>query len=113
MDSPPVESRIIMALKAMENDPELSLRGAATIYNVPRTTLSDRRAGKPARRDTAVNSRKLTDLEEKTIIQYIIELYARAFHPRLCYVEDMANRLLRERDAPPVGIRWAHNFVKR
>ena len=25
----------------------------------------------------------------------------------------MANWLLRERDAPPVGIRWAHNFVKR
>ncbi|KAL2125810.1 hypothetical protein VTI74DRAFT_2630 [Chaetomium olivicolor] len=25
----------------------------------------------------------------------------------------MANQLLRERDAPPVGKRWAHNFVKR
>jgi len=25
----------------------------------------------------------------------------------------MANRLLRERDAPPVGVRWAYNFIKR
>ena len=25
----------------------------------------------------------------------------------------MANQLLRERDAPPVGKRWAYNFVKR
>jgi len=25
----------------------------------------------------------------------------------------MANRLLRERDAPLVGVRWAYNFVKR
>jgi len=76
-------------------------------------TLSARRDGRPTRRDIPANSRKLTDLEEKTIIQYIIKLYARAFHPRLSYVEDIANRLLRERNAPPIGIRWAHNFVKR
>ena len=49
----------------------------------------------------------------QTIIQYIVKLYTRAFYPRLCYVEDMANRLLRERDAPPVGKRWAYNFIKR
>jgi hypothetical protein len=28
-------------------------------------------------------------------------------------VEEMANQLLRARDAPPVGKRWASNFVKR
>ena len=76
-------------------------------------TLSARRDGRPARRDIPANSRKLTDLEEKTIVQYIIELCARAFHPRLSYVEDIANRLLRKRNAPPVSVRWAHNFVKR
>ena len=36
-------------------------------------------------------------MEEKTIVRYIVELCARTFHPRLYYVEDMANRLLRER----------------
>ena len=91
MDSLPTESRIILALEALKKDPKLSLRRAATIYNVPPMTLSDRRAGRPARCDTPANSRKLTDLEEKTIVQYIIELCARAFHPRLSYVEDMAN----------------------
>jgi len=25
----------------------------------------------------------------------------------------MANRLLRKYDAPPVGVRWAYNFIKR
>jgi len=49
------------------------------------------RDGKPARCDILANSRKLTDLEEKTIIQYIIKLCTRAFHPRLLYVEDIAN----------------------
>jgi len=28
-------------------------------------------------------------------------------------VEDIANRLLRERNAPPVGVWWVYNFIKR
>ncbi|KAL0929342.1 transposase [Colletotrichum truncatum] len=59
------------------------------------------------------NSRNLSDLEEKTIVEYILDLDARSFPPRLSGVEEMANRLLAERDAPPVGKRWASNFVKR
>ena len=102
-----------MALEALKNDKNLSLREAAKIYNVSRTTLTQRRAGKPARRDIPANSRNLTDLEEQTIVQYVIELDTRAFPPRLSGVEDMANQLRRERDAPPVGKRWAHNFVNR
>ncbi|KID98255.1 transposase, partial [Metarhizium majus ARSEF 297] len=59
------------------------------------------------------NSRKLTDLEESTIIQYILDLDSRSFPPRLCGVRDMANRLLADRDAPLVGVNWASRFVKR
>jgi hypothetical protein len=59
------------------------------------------------------NSRKLSDLEEQTIVQYILDLDTRGFPPRLCGVEEMANRLLAERDAPSVGQRWASNFIKR
>ena len=107
------EERVILALKAIQNDKKLSLRAAAKLYDVPVSTISRRRAGQLARRDCPANSRKLTDLEEQTIVQYIIELDTRAFPPRLYSVEDMANHLLRERDAPPVGKLWAHNFVKR
>jgi len=107
------EAFIILALRALENDKDLKVATAAKIYNVDRSTLRRRRAGKPARCDIPANSRSLTDLEEQTIVQYITELSARAFPPRLRGVEDMANHLQRERDAPPVGKRWAHNFVKR
>ena len=99
------EASIILAIEALQKKPTLGIRAAAKLYLVPYSTLRDRYAGRPVRGDTPANLRKLTDLEEKTIIQYIVELCTRAFHPRLCYVEDMANRLLRERDAPPVGIR--------
>ena len=105
MALPSNEARVILALEALKNDPTLSLRAIAKVYSVSPATLMRRRNGRPARRDIPANSRKLTDLEEKTIVQYIIELSSRAFPPTLCGVEDMANQLRRERDAPPVGKR--------
>ena len=113
MSSIPREARINLALEAVRENPKLSLFAASKIYSVSYTTLYNRRAGRPTRRDIPANSRNLTDLEEQTIVQYVIELYTRAFPLRLCGVEDMANQLLRVRDAPPVGKRWAHNFVRR
>jgi len=113
MPSTSNEAKIILALQALEKDEKLSVRAVAKIYGVARKTLGRRRAGKPARRDSPANSRNLTDLEEQTIVQYVVELYTRAFPPRLGGVEDMANQLLYARDAPPVGKRWAYNFVKR
>src|SRR4051812_25355683 len=113
MAAPSKEAKLNLALQALEKDPKPRLSAAAKIYSVPYTTLYHRRDGRPSRRDIPANSRKLTDLEERTIVQYIIELCVRAFPPRLRFIEDMANRLLRERDAPLVGKRWAHNFVKR
>lgn len=107
------ECQIILALQALQNDKNLSERAAAKIYGVDRRTLGRRRAGKPARHDTTPKSRKLTKLEEEAIVQYVLELDARSFPPRLSGVEDMANHLLRIRDAPPVGQLWAHRFVKR
>ncbi len=97
------ESDVILALEALQNNKNLSVLATSKIYNVSEATLRRRRAGKPARRDIPANSRKLTDLEEKVIVDYIIDLVSRAFPPRLLGVEDMANQLLRARDAPPVG----------
>ena len=113
METTSKESRIILAIQALKGSQKLSIRSAARIYNVSETTLRERRAGRPARRDIAANSRKLTDLEESVIVQHILELDSKGFPPRLCGVEDMANRLLADRDALPVGSRWATNFVKR
>ena len=113
MESSLYEARINLTLKALQKDTKLSIRAAVKIYNIQRTTIQNRLTGKPARRDIPANSRKLTDLEEQTIIQYVLKLAARSFLPRLSGVEDMANQLLRVRDAPPVGKLWAHRFVRR
>ena len=89
------EARMILAIQALQKDPTLGVRKVADIYNVSKTTLKRRRDGTTARRDTLSPMRKLTILEEETIVQFIIELCTRAFPPRLSGVEDMANQLLR------------------
>ncbi len=79
MDSTPYEARIVLALKALESSPKLSIRAAAKIYNVSNTTLQARRVGRLPRREIPANSRKLTNLEEQMIVQFIIDLVTRAF----------------------------------
>ena len=107
------EARVVLALKAIQDNKNLSIRAAAKIYRVSERTLRRRRDGHTTRRDTIPNSKKLTELEEEVIVRYIIELATRSFPPRLRSVEDMANQLLRARDALDVGKLWAHNFVRR
>ena len=113
MDSVSKESQLLLAIEALKQDPKLSIRAAAKVYSVSRNTLQRRRDKTPSRLDITPPCQKLTKLEESTITQYILDLDARSFPPRLCGVEDMANRLLEDRHAPPVGPRWASNFVKR
>ena len=78
------EAQLLLALQAHKGDPKLTTRGAAKIYNVPRTTLRRRMNNICSRHDTVSNARKLTDLEESTIIQYVLDLDSRTFPPRLC-----------------------------
>lgn len=79
---------------------------------VHRDTLTKRLKGTTARRDTTANSRKVTNPEESIILKYTLDLDSRSFPPGLSGVQDIANRLLADRDAPPEGRRWALNFAK-
>src|SRR6478735_8016307 len=107
------EARILLALQALQNNPKLTVRRAATIYQVNHCTLGRRQQGIQSRRGSIPKSRKLSDQEEQIIVQFILDLDSRGFPSRLSYVEDIANSLLANRNAPRVGKRWAHNFVKR
>ena len=46
-------------------------------------------------------------------MKYIRKLNQQGSSPTLRWVKDMANQLRAARDADPVGLRWASNFVKR
>ncbi|KFZ20684.1 hypothetical protein V502_03067, partial [Pseudogymnoascus sp. VKM F-4520 (FW-2644)] len=107
------DTQVNLALLAIKNDSSLTLRRAAAIYRVHYTKLSRRIRGKQSQRDQVANLWKLTNLEESVIIQYILNLDSKGFPPRLRGVEDMANRILADCDAPRVGLRWASNFVRQ
>jgi hypothetical protein len=64
-----------------------------------------------SRANSIPNSLKLTRTKEQTIVQYILDLYVQGSAPRLCKVEDMANKLLDVRNGEPVGKHWATRFV--
>jgi hypothetical protein len=56
-----------MAIEAVQGKRE-SVRAAATIYRLKKTTLYARLHGRPVRQDSPVNSKILTLLEEDTIV---------------------------------------------
>ena len=62
------EARVILALKALQDNKNLSVLAVAKTYNVDRMTLTQRRAGRPIRRDCTANSKKLTQSEEEAIV---------------------------------------------
>jgi hypothetical protein len=104
MESLPKESRIILTLEALK-DPKLSIRKATTIYEIPKSSLYNRYARKNLRCELPANSRKLTDLEEKVLLERVLDLDTRGFQPQLSDIREMADRLRTVRDALYVGPR--------
>ena len=105
------EANIVLAILALKGRQIRNVYQAAAMYNVPESTLRSRLAGITSRRDCQANSKKLTDHEEETIIQHVLDLDSRGFPPSLNDVRYMANKLLAERGAQPIGMRWPQNFV--
>src|SRR6478735_2264315 len=104
---------MLLALRTLQTDPNLKLRPTARLHKVNYYALRRRHNGIQSQRDWIPKSHKLFNLEEHIIVRFILDLDSRGFPPRLRGVEEMANRLLADRNASPVGKRWAINFIKR
>ena len=97
------EADIILALQEIKENTSLLLRAASLIFNVPRSTLYDRVAGKLFRRDCRPNLKKLNPTEESAIIKHILDLDKRGFPPTKAIIRDIANSLIVERGRQPIG----------
>ena len=75
----------------------MSIHRAAEIYDIPKSTLHARLAGRINRVEKRANSTKLTEIEENSLKQWIISMDIHRAAPRLAIVEDMANLLLATR----------------
>jgi hypothetical protein len=107
------EGRIQLAISDLKNQKISSVRQAARIYNVSRSTLQDRLKGMTYRAETRANGHKLTKSEEDSLIKWILDLDKRGLPPRPSMVQDMANILLTQYGNQHVGENWVYNLVQR
>ena len=69
-----IKANTLLALQALQTNLKLSLREAAKIYQVPEQRLRRRQKGISSRGNWVPLMRWLSDLEEQTIIKYILDL---------------------------------------
>ena len=67
-----IESRVILAIEAKRMNPRLSLRKLAVQFDVPRTTLQYRMAGRSSKVSSNNGRAILTAVEEEAVVQYIL-----------------------------------------
>ena len=109
------ETRILAALKALSDDPDLSLRRVARMYDVPRSTLNDRRLGKTKERSKAhPDDQLLSTEEEEVLVGWIEDWDDRGLPPRRRHVLGMVGSILRDRGSTDrIGKRWLDRFLQR
>src|SRR6266699_5162012 len=109
MTSTSNKRQLQLVLQTFERDPQFSINKAIRFYNIFCPTLSDRINGRSICVDIISNLRKLTALKEKVIVQEVYDLDSRGFPPRICDMEDIANRLLAICDTIYIGLHWTFN----
>ena len=110
------EGRILLALNDLKQGRIYSLRAAAKLYDLPYSTLQDRATGVSSRVETGRYRRKVTELEEDSLVQWVLSLDSRGAAPRPSTIREMADILLAtcgESPSPIVGVNWVSTFVKR
>ncbi|KAJ3469699.1 hypothetical protein MRS44_003764 [Fusarium solani] len=98
MSATTIEARTLLALQALQNNPKLSIRRAASTYTVDERRLRRRQQGIQSRRDTIQKSRKLSDLEEEILIHFILDLDSRGFPLGFVRHPDLKTRFFRKYD---------------
>ena len=95
------EGSVLLAIEDIRNKQIPSVAAAATEFNIPRSTLRRRLAGATNRSETRANNHKLTEIEEQSLIQWVVSMDTRGAPPRQSHMEVMANLLLTERGLTP------------
>ena len=68
------EGRLLLAINAIKIDQIKSVRKAAEMYDVPRSTLQDRLQGSISQPDNSQHKCKLTSTEENILVQWILSI---------------------------------------
>jgi transposase len=91
------EGRITLAIQSYRQGHFSSLKAAAIDFDVSYSTIRRRIQGVPARRDSQPANKKLADLEESTLEEWILSMADRGLPLRAESIRHMANLLLQKR----------------
>lgn len=109
------EGRLALATLALQRDKSLRAHRVSILYNTPYSTLRGRLAGALPQAAANAQKRKLSPIEEQSLVQWILDLDRRGFPPQIIDVRRMADVLLIKRgQIPPplpVGKNWVSRFV--
>lgn len=108
------EGRTEVAVRGIRKSQFQSVKRAAIICNVPRTTLRRRLQGCPARLGSRSKFRLLLESEEAALIIWIHSMEKRGFPPFLIDVQRMAQTLLSQRPTnKTIGKNWVYKFIQQ
>jgi hypothetical protein len=118
------EDRIQLAVEALHSGQIRSIRKAAAVFDIPKSTLHERVKGSTTRQESQVNSRKLRPTEEAALVQWIESMDDRGMSPTIGYIRQMADLLVCERGSSilldasspakdTVGENWVRRLLDR
>ena len=93
-NSTEIEGRILLAISDLKNGRIRSIRQAAALYTILRTTLQDRINGIEYKGEKRANGHKLTQFEEDSLLKWVLDLDKCGLPPRPSLLQDMADLLL-------------------
>jgi hypothetical protein len=80
------EGRIQLAIQALKKCEIPSLRQAAAVFNVPKSTLRGRVKGSSFQAELRNHNHQLTEVQEEALVEWIISRDTRGVAPRPCHV---------------------------
>ena len=107
------ENQLNLALQAIQQNPSLNIKHAASIYTINYITLSQHKCGIPSSHNYIFKMHNLTDLKKNAIIYRILELNTQGFFLKLQDMEDMANKLRHNHNTFFIKKNWILTFISR
>jgi hypothetical protein len=110
------EGKLLIAINTLNCGQIKSGRKAASLYDVPPSTLNDRVNGRKSRAEINAKKRKLRPHEHEALVAWCLDMDKRGFPTQLIQVREMADALLAARKPGKpfenVGKCWATRFIR-
>ncbi|BCR86319.1 uncharacterized protein ACHE_30306S [Aspergillus chevalieri] len=113
----PKEKRLELAIEAFHKGQFPSKTACAKAFDVPPRTLMTRLDGTVSRQHTIANCRKLSNTEEESLKNWILDMDKRGLPLQVSNVRHLAQLLLSARSKPSKDIsiseKWVSRFIQR